>query len=73
MPRHWLQAIFMAMLSLVVLQVQGFGKADPETYAAYLKAEKDIYFLNTLNFENLIGTGTWVVFYGHKECPHCQR
>ena len=56
----------------MILSVLG-SKFDPVSYQAYLEAEPHLFHLTSANFESLTAHGTWAIFYGSKECPHCHK
>lgn len=63
----------MILLLLLLPFVHAGKKLTPEERKAFDEATKAIFHLTSFNYDDMIKTGTWAVFYGLRACTHCSR
>ncbi|KAI9208317.1 thioredoxin-like protein [Polychytrium aggregatum] len=63
-----------SLLRLYLVSLLALGAAaELSVKEAYELAEKSVLFIEEVEFQDSISTGSWVVFFGTKWCPHCQK
>ena len=55
------------------ISAQAGKKLTAQEKEAFFTADKEIFHLTAFNFDSLIKSGTWAVFYGLRACTHCSR